>query len=119
MNKLILFVALFAALATAFPQQDSEDFSLGGFPFEDEEFSMTGFPDFSLMGMEEGAEDIAINDALFAREDAEVDQVELQLIGSYRQCKRRCRYTYSHSYHQYQKCKRRCAQYWGYYPMKF
>ena len=54
MNKLILFVAFFAAVAT-----NSEDFFLGGFPLKGEEFSITGFPgeeDSSLM--EEGTEDI-------------------------------------------------------------
>ena len=106
MKKLILFVALFATLAAAFPQEDPEEFSLGGFPFEDEEFSMTGFPgeeDFSQMGMmEEAAEDLAVT-------EVEVDLVELQLIQSYRKCKRKC-YMFFWSRRRYKNCKRRCRE---------
>ena len=117
MKKLILCVALFAALATAFSQQDPEEFSLGGFPLEDEEFSMTGFPDeeFSLMS-EDGTEDIAMTEAMFAKEDAEVDLTEAELIrsyGRYRRCKRRCRRYFKYSYQRYQMCKRRCRRFSG------
>lgn len=105
MEKLILFIALFAALATAIPQQDP--FFLGGFPWEDEELS--------LMEMEKGTEDFEMTVALFAKEDAEIDQVELQIIGSYRECRRRCRYRkYCRAlyplcgYRAYLECGRRC-----------